>query len=79
MPLALPCFRVEKNPTHLLVDGEEVNVGFFHGKQKHQSTAHIADPRRATAAMHEGTETTQQESSVWIGGIGQTLWDGKHY
>lgn len=43
--------------THLLVDGQKVDIGLLHWQQKDEGVALIANACRAPTAMHEGTET----------------------
>lgn len=43
--------------THLLVDGQKVDIGLLHRQQKDEGVALIANTCRAPTAMHEGTET----------------------
>lgn len=38
---------------HLLVDGQEVDVGILHWQQEDQGVAVVTNARRATAAVHE--------------------------
>lgn len=42
--------------THLLVDGQKVDIGLLHRQQKDEGVALIANTCRAPTAMHEGTE-----------------------
>lgn len=43
--------------THLLVDGQKVDVGLLHRQQKDKGVALVANTCRAPTAMHKSTKT----------------------
>lgn len=44
--------------TYFLVDGQETDVGLFHGEEEHERAAGVADARGAATAVHEGAANT---------------------
>lgn len=44
--------------TYFLVDGQETDVGLFHGEEEHERAAGVADARGAATAVHEGAAST---------------------
>lgn len=44
--------------TYFLVDGQETDVGLFHGEEEHERAAGVADACGAATAVHEGAANT---------------------
>lgn len=56
--------------TYFLVDGQETDVGLFHGEEEHERAAGVADARGAATAVHEGAANTGRgrgHVTAWAG------------
>lgn len=61
-----PCSQThfQKEVTHFLVDGQEVDVGLLHRQQKDKGVSLVPNSCCSPTAMHKRTETQREKKQV---------------